>query len=196
MYHIIVQVQIFSCQRLDSFREHKVVIYDNRLQNYDEISLFCVYSSVVSRSFYNTPEKEQQRQFSAKWSLLSRIPWNFKSAKNYRRQIDLVLTTSIQWVGFLERECSYVNLGFHENITELLPLFRFLSVPSSVVQSKSFVTVLRYIRTIFSGELLDLVTLSHCILILNPSVASCIGKPNGYNLSKPSIYQAQFWLEL
>ena len=107
-------------------------------------------------------------------------------------QIDLVLTTSIQWVGFLERECSYVNLGFHENITELLPLFRFLSVPSSVVQSKSFVTVLRYIRTIFSGELLDLVTLSHCILILNPSVASCIGKPNGYNLSKPSIYQAQF----
>ena len=34
MYCIFLQVQISSYQRLDSFREHKVVTFDKRLQNY------------------------------------------------------------------------------------------------------------------------------------------------------------------
>ena len=69
MYCIFLQVQISSGQRLDSFREHKVVIYDNRLQNYVEISLFCVYSSVLQ--LYQDPSTILQKKNSKENFLLN-----------------------------------------------------------------------------------------------------------------------------
>ena len=49
------------------------------------------------------------------------------------------------------------------------------SVTYSVGQPESFVTALRYNYTICSGELLDLVMLSHSIFLLNFSILSCTG---------------------
>ena len=118
------QVQIFSYQDLHNLLEHEKVIQDNQLQNYVEIFLFCVYCSILQLK-QDPPAILQKRNAKDNFLLNHRLDLEYLKISNQLKNCTTKLisfnsdmTTSLLWVGFLQKQPTYVNLQCRENMTD------------------------------------------------------------------------------